>query len=138
MPFHFQKQARMGKKRKGSQRPNSASERGQWNNSCVAPKVATKDDEFEKELRDFLELMKGLTLGLAMFGGAFIVMRSTMPTALLIIGPWACATLGLFVGMASAMIYARHRFSVKGQPPSIVIVRGLGLIAFLLTILGTF
>ncbi|MGG6341904.1 hypothetical protein ACQ5SA_01485 [Stenotrophomonas indicatrix] len=128
----------MGKKRKVSQRPSSAASRGHGDNSSVAPKVTTKDDEFEKELRDFLELMKGLALGLAMLGGAFIVMRSSMPTALRVIGPWACATLGLSAGMASALIYARHRFSVKGQPLPIVIIRGFGLITLLLTILGTF
>lgn len=128
----------MGKKRKASQRPSSATSRGHDDNSSVAPKVTTKDDDFEKELRDFLELMKGLTLGLAMLGGAFIAMRSSLPTALRVFGPWACATLGLSTGMASALIYARHRFSVKGQPLRIVIVRGSGLITLLLTILGTF
>lgn len=128
----------MGKKRKASQRPSSATSRGHDDNSSVAPKVTTKDDDFEKELRDFLELMKGLTLGLAMLGGAFIAMRSSLPTALRVFGPWACATLGLSTGMASALIYARHRFSVRGQPLPIVIVRGSGLITLLLTILGTF
>lgn|GEM_PF-6925142 len=129
---------RMGKKRRGSQRPNSATARGREGNSSVAPKVTTKDDEFEKELRDFLELMKGLMLGLAMLGGAFIVMRSSTPAVLRVIGPWACAALGLSVGMASALIYARHRLSVKGQPLPIVIVRGFGLTTLLLMILGTF
>jgi len=128
----------MGKKRRVSQQSNSVPARGHGYKSSLAPKGTTKDDEFEKELRDFLELMKGLTLGLAMLGGAFIVMHSSMPTALRVIGPWACAALGLSAGMASALIYARHRFSVKEQPLSIVIVRGFGLIALLLTILGTF
>lgn len=121
-----------------SQRPKSASPQSRGGNSSIAPKMTTKDDEFEKELRDFLELMKGLTLGLAVLGGAFIVMRSSMPTALRVIVPWACAALGLSAGMASALIYARHRFSVKNQPLPIVIVRGIGLITLLLTILGTF
>ncbi len=128
----------MGKKRKVNQRPSSATSWGHGDNSSAAPKVTTKDDDFEKELRDFLELMKGLTLGLAVLGGAFIVMHSSMPTALRVIGPWACAVLGLSAGMASALIYARHRFSVKGQPLLIVIVRGFGLITLLLAILGTF
>ena len=137
-PFYFQKYARMGKRKAATHRPKSEPARNRGDNASISIAVNARNDAFQKELRDFLELMKGLTLGLAIAGAAFIVMRSPLPTAVLIIAPWACSALGVSAGMASALIYAHHRFDIKGQPLRVVIVRAFALITLLLTILGTF
>ncbi len=128
----------MSKKIAKNQRRKAIAARDRLDDSSRVAKVSSKDDDFEKELRDFVELMKAVVLGLGMASGAFAIMRSSMPDTVRAIGAWVCVSLGLAAAMASCLIYARHRLSIKDQTPGSVVVRGLGLIMLLVTVLGAF
>lgn len=128
----------MSRRNAKSQRRKTTATRDRLDDSIAAAKASSRDDDFERELRDFVELMKSVVLGLGMASGAFVIMRSSIPEAMRAMGAWVCVTLGLAAATASCLVYARHRYSIKGQALGSVMVRGLALIMLLMAILVAF
>lgn|GEM_PF-5592011 len=95
----------------------------------------SKEEAFYRNLRDMVELMKGLALATAIIGAAHVVLGSSLPGSIRGIGAWLTTSTGVATGFAAALLYARPRFGIKGQKLKGILMRGFGLIAFLSAIL---
>lgn len=77
--------------------------------------LGRKEDEFFVALKETIELMKCLALGLAMIGGGYVVLSSGLAASVRGIGAMVCVISGLWTCTAAVLIFSRYRFAMNGQ-----------------------
>lgn len=86
-------------------------------------KRAKDPDAFFVSIKDQMELVKGVALGLAILAAPQILLESSLAEYKKVVGAVACLMLGFWTMYCAIAIYCQHRLKIRGLPLSTQVAR---------------
>jgi len=86
-------------------------------------KRAKDPNAFFASIKDQMELVKGVVLGLAILAAPQVVLESSLAEYNKVIGAVACVMLGFWMMYCAIALYFQHRLKIRGLPLTTQVAR---------------